>query len=488
MTRIEALRSAINAKADRANELRTTLHDHITRDGTPSDEERAQFDADSTEFEAIEPELERMRAELAQLERIANAPEQARERVGPTLIVRNQEDPLADGVEFRSPREVIATAHRAIERGVVELDDKYRAAAERTLRQVHGDRAAVARHLIVTGRESYRTAFGKMMEATVHGGAAFLTEPEQRAVEAVRAASLTGNAGGFAIPFTLDPTIIVTGAHDGEGSVWRQISRVVQITTDQWNGVSSAGVTASWDGEAGEVSDDAPTLAQPSIDVHKAQAFVPFSIEVGMDWLGMESDVRELFMIAKDDLESAAFASAAAPSNNPQGLINALDGTTSELTPATAEAFALVDVDKTFNSLPRRHRRRASWMADVSTYTTIRALLRAANTGGSDEWVQTSANLPALAYGRPAYEEPAMRGTADINIAATADNFLLVFGDFSRYYIIDRVGMNVELIPHLFATGNNRPSGQRGLYMWWRVGAEPVDTNAFRVMNIATTA
>jgi hypothetical protein len=28
--------------------------------------------------------------------------------------------------------------------------------------------------------------------------------------------------------------------------------------------------------------------------------------------------------------------------------------------------------------------------------------------------------------------------------------------------------MDVELIPHLFATANNRPSGQRGLYAYWR--------------------
>jgi hypothetical protein len=46
---------------------------------------------------------------------------------------------------------------------------------------------------------------------------------------------------------------------------------------------------------------------------------------------------------------------------------------------------------------------------------------------------------------------------------AGADNYMLIAGNFDRYHIIDRVGMTVELVPHLFATGNNRPSGQRGL-------------------------
>ena len=40
--------------------------------------------------------------------------------------------------------------------------------------------------------------------------------------------------------------------------------------------------------------------------------------------------------------------------------------------------------------------------------------------------------------------------------------------------------MSVELIPHLFATGNNRPSGSRGLFAFWRNGAGVVDWNAIR--------
>jgi predicted phage gp36 major capsid-like protein len=40
---------------------------------------------------------------------------------------------------------------------------------------------------------------------------------------------------------------------------------VVQIATDSWNGVTSAGVTAHWLDEAAEVSDDSPSLAQPHI-------------------------------------------------------------------------------------------------------------------------------------------------------------------------------------------------------------------------------
>jgi HK97 family phage major capsid protein len=58
-----------------------------------------------------------------------------------------------------------------------------------------------------------------------------------------------------------------------------------------------------------------------------------------------------------------------------------------------------------------------------------------------------------------------------------------VYGNIrDAYSIIDRVGFRVELIPHLFSPSNNRPTGQRGLYAYWRVGAGVVNPNAARVL------
>ncbi len=39
----------------------------------------------------------------------------------------------------------------------------------------------------------------------------------------------------------------------------------------------------------------------------------------------------------------------------------------------------------------------------------------------------------------------------------------LIVGDFASFLIVDRLGMSIELIPHLFGA-NRRPTGQRGLY------------------------
>ncbi len=64
--------------------------------------------------------------------------------------------------------------------------------------------------------------------------------------------------------------------------------------------------------------------------------------------------------------------------------------------------------------------------------------------------------------------------------AGVGEKFL-IYGDFSRYVIVDRIGLEIELIPHLFGV-NRRPTGQRGLYAFWRNGAKVVDANAFRAL------
>lgn len=45
-------------------------------------------------------------------------------------------------------------------------------------------------------------------------------------------------------------------------------------------------------------------------------------------------------------------------------------------------------------------------------------------------------------------------------------------------------GFTVEFIPHLFATGANRPSGQHGLYGFARFGANVVDETAGALLNV----
>ena len=92
----------------------------------------------------------------------------------------------------------------------------------------------------------------------------------------------TGSAGGFALPLEIDRSILLSSG--GELNSVRSVARVQTIGSREWRAVSSDGVTASYDAEAGEVSDGTPVLAQPTAITASGRVFVPFSIELGDGW------------------------------------------------------------------------------------------------------------------------------------------------------------------------------------------------------------
>jgi len=362
-----------------------------------------------------------------------------------------------------------------LERDEVTPDD-VKDQAMRTLSRVSGDKMSVAKRYLATGSVTYRNAFTKLMQ----GASNQWTDNERMMV--ARAQSLTDAAGGFAVPFTLDPTII--GIDGLSFNPIRQIARVVQTTSDSWNGVTGTAVSFSWDAEAAEVSDDAITLAQPSIPVYKLAGFVPFSVEVGADWADIDSDLRTAMMEGRDNAEALAHAKGTG-SGQPTGIEVELDGTASEIAPATAEVFAAADVYNLMRQLPPRHRQAGpTWAMNIGTANAIRQF---DTGGGGNFWTSLAPGAPETLLGYPWVEVSNLDDSPDIDAGATEDNFILFLGNWSRYVIVDRIGMNVELIPHLFSTTTNLPSGQRGLYAWMRTGAESVDDNAFRVLSIPTT-
>ena len=475
MTRIEALAAAINDKAERANALRLILSDYATRDGEPSAEERAQFAADLAEFDAAGPELDAMRSELAQLEAVVSAPEQAREVVqSPTIMVRKA-NPIADEtVQYGPVDQVRGAARTAIEHLPV-TEDHVRARLYETLERADDAGGRLARHMIAASRPAYRSAFGKL----ISGQSFALTPEEARSVEHVRAASLTDSAGGYAVPTVLDSTLLVTGAHDGVlGNPIRQLANVVQTTSDNYNVNSTAGITAAWAAEAAESSDNAPTIAQTTITPIRAQAFVPFSMEIQQDWAGMEAEMRRLFMFARDDLELSGFTTGNG-SNQPLGVVYDLYTNYSGqvVASATTDTFAKADLTALIQKPAARYRANGAFVANELTYDAVRAFT---NTGGATIWTQLDADRPATIYGRPAYSNAAVDGT----VTASSDNYIMVFGDFNAgYTIVDRIGMTVELVPHLFGS-NRRPTGQRGLYAMWRTGGRVVDSGALALLNV----
>ena len=68
-----------------------------------------------------------------------------------------------------------------------------------------------------------------------------------------------------------------------------------------------------------------------------------------------------------------------------------------------------------------------------------------------------------------------------MSAALTTGQKVLVVGDWRYFVIVDRIGMNVELLPNLVGA-NQRPTGQRGLYAYWRNTSDVLSTAAFQVL------
>lgn len=333
------------------------------------------------------------------------------------------------------------------------------------------------------GSDAYRSAFAKLLT----GDQGHLTwTPEEadayRTVAALqteqRAMSLTDANGGYMVPLSLDPAIMLTG--NGSTNPLRQIARVVQTTSETWQGVTSAGVTAEWKAEAAEVTDNSPTLEGPSIPVRKASAFVPVSFEVEGDALNLMQELGVLLSAAADELTATAYTTGNG-TTQPKGLITALASTASVVPGTGSEALAAADAYTLQNALPPRFQANASWQANLSILNIFRQF---ETTAGALKFPDLHTAPPTM-LGRAVHENSNMDGA--INPAATEANHVLVYGDPQQFIIADRVGSTVELVPHLFGQ-NGLPTGQRGVLLWFRTGSDVATVNGFRVLNVATTA
>jgi HK97 family phage major capsid protein len=341
-------------------------------------------------------------------------------------------------------------------------------------------RSLAAQWVVAAGAPAYRTAFAKLLMDPTRGHLLWDREEQaayQSAAECRTAMGLTDGAGGYLVPFELDPAIMLTS--DGSITPLRQVSRVVQTVTDVWHGVTSAGATAEWKAEAAEAGDGSPALGPPSIPVHFGDVFVPYSIEVGMDAVGFVEQVTEVMRDAADQLQATAFTTGDG-SGKPTGFVTALAGTASEINAASSETFTAADIYALQNALPPRFQVNARWMANIATI----------NSASQFETTNGALKFPEIRDGqllrKPLHELSNMDGT--YNAATTANNYILAYGDFRNFVIADRVGTTVELVPHLFHTDNNRPSGQRGLFVYFRTGSDVVVDQAFRLLDVPTTA
>lgn len=267
-------------------------------------------------------------------------------------------------------------------------------------------------------------------------------------------------AGGFLVPEDLQTQIIKKVA---QTAVMRGLCQVRQTSRDiaTWPRVNyssddiyTSGVRLTWTGESPasstvhRVTD--PITGQVKIPVHTAMASLPISNDLiedaAFDVIGVASDlISEAYALGEDN----AFINGNGV-GQPMGLlaeVNTANGP-AEVHIGTSPTLAgLLNLEA---ALPSQYERNARFMARKTFWNTLRSV--AATTSGDLIWPVTAQ------YGYLPDTPPTLMGYPIVKCefvpAIATDAYSLIFGDFSGYCILDRVGLAIRRLDDVYAESN----------------------------------
>jgi HK97 family phage major capsid protein len=461
----ETLRAEISVLDQERAALKAEA-EQIDADETRTAEQRdARIDEILARNEAIQVEKAEKEARAAKLEAL-----EAERIAAPTFIRKTSP---VEVFEDRSatPQQLADAVTRSLE---PRVEDAANMDHVRKVVLRHKADTDWARGLLLRSTDVYESAWAKV----ITGRGMQLTAEERTALS-----TMTSANGDYLVPTHLDPTIILT--NNGSSNVMRQHARIATLTRPgdtSWQGITSAGVTASFDAQLAEVSDDSPTFGQPTVAVHKAQALIQASIEATEDIAGLGSELLMLFADAKDRLEGAAHMTGSG-TNEPWGLFSALDANTNvEIVSDTAASLFKADLDEVYLAVPVRFRGKSKWVMNPTWALAIQNL-------GTAVSANYTTDLTAAPSNRILGKEVVETDDAPATATTTVRDNRLVFGDLSNYLIVDKPGsFSVEYIPHLFNTNANLPDGRRAWYAHWRTGGDSINDVAFRLLQDKTSA
>ncbi|CAB1255265.1 HK97 family phage major capsid protein [Ruminococcaceae bacterium BL-6] len=258
--------------------------------------------------------------------------------------------------------------------------------------------------------------------------------------------------GGYLVPTEFE-TQIVTGLE--EANIIRSIAKTINTSAERKIPIAATHSTAQWTAENAAYTESDPTFAQKTIDAFKLTDLVKVSVELLQDSMfDLESYIAREFARAFGIAEEEAFC-VGTGTGQPTGIFTASGGTVG----VTASSPTAITVDNLIDliyALKSPYRRNAVFlMKDI----TVSALRKLKDSNGAYLWQPSvQAGQPDRLLGYPLYTSPYVP-------AAEAGALPIAFGDFTNYWIADRMGRTVQRLNELYA-GN----GQVGF-----IAAERVD-------------
>lgn len=260
--------------------------------------------------------------------------------------------------------------------------------------------------------------------------------------------------GGFLVPEEFERQI-VTGLE--EFNIIRSIAKTITTSAERKIPIAATHSTAQWTAENDSYTESNPTFAQKQIDAFKLTDLIKVSTELLQDSMfDLESYIAQEFARAFGVAEEEAFC-VGTGTGQPSGIFTANGGEVG-VTAGSPTAITVDNIIDLIYSLKSPYRRNAVFlMKDV----TISALRKLKDNNGAYLWQPSvQAGQPDRLLGYPIYTSPYAPAVA-------AGALPIAFGDFSNYWIADRMGRTVQRLNELYA-GN----GQVGF-----IATERVDGN-----------
>jgi len=273
--------------------------------------------------------------------------------------------------------------------------------------------------------------------------------------------------GGYLVPVEFERQI-VSGLD--EYNVIRRIARVITTNAERKIPIAADKSVANWTPENAAITESMMKFDQKSLDAYKLACLVRVSVELLQDSMfNLETYIANDFARAFGVAEEEAFCVGDGV-EKPTGIFRETGGGTIGVTAGTTiNTDNLIDL---IYALKSPYRRNAVFLMRDITVSAIRKLK---DSNGQYLWQPSvQAGEPDRLLGYRLYTSPYVP-------IVEADSLPVAFGDFSNYWIADRMGRTVQRLIELFA-GN----GQIGFIGTQRVDAKVILAEGIKLLKMAS--
>ena len=291
--------------------------------------------------------------------------------------------------------------------------------------------------------------------------------------------------GGFTVPDEFERQLI-QGLE--ENNIFRTLAHTIHTNSGiRTIPIATDSGSASWIEEGAAIQESDMSFAQETLSAYKLGCMIKVSNELLNDSaFDIASHIARRFGVRFGNAEEDAFINGTGPSANPQttpsqptGILTSLTATAGNTT-AYADAVHFDNIYKLYYSLKSPYRRNASFLCNETLLLQLMLL-----KDGNDNYIWKPGleiGKPDTILGRPIYTSgymPAITG----NATTDKNKKVLLFGDFSYYWIADRQNRTLKRLNELYAVND-----QVGFIGTQRVDGKLILPEAMQVMALGSSA